>query len=229
LGKRKEYKPLQSVLTNSVDPVEVAATFKTLGFSTLYLADLDAILGKKPDLHLYGRIAEKTGLTLMVDAGVTDAQTAKTLQKSGVTKVIFGTETLQTKKCITEAIEQIGADHIIVSLDMKNNRLLTQPTFKGSTDPLELLCELKALGVLEFILLDLSRVGSQEGAVTDFLKRAASSLKDGIYVGGGVRNIADLLELKELGVSGALVATALHTGKLDSAKLSKAELLQQTN
>lgn len=225
MGKRKEYKPLQSVLTNSVDPVEVAVAFKTRGFSTVYLADLDAILGKRPDLTLYSRIVDQTGLNLMVDAGVTDVQTAKTLQNSGVTKVIIGTETMKTKKCVTEAIQQLGADHVIVSLDVKNNRLLTQPTFEGSTDPLELLAEFRTLGVLEFILLDLARVGSGDGANTVFLKEALGILKEGIYVGGGVRNLADLLEIKELGVSGALVATALHTGKLDIANLIQAKLL----
>ncbi len=224
MGKRKEYKPLQSVLTNSVDPFEVAVAFKTLGFSTLYLADLDAILGKKHDLLLYSRIADQTGLNLMVDAGTTDVQTAKKLQNSGVTKVIIGTETLQTKKFITKAIQHIGADHVIVSIDMKNNNVLTQPTFDGPTDPLELLSEFKALGVLEFILLDLARVGSGEGANTDFLKKAVT-LQDGIYVGGGVQSLADLLELKKMGISGALLATALHTGKIDTASLKQANLL----
>ena len=36
-GKRSEYKPLQSSLSNSVDPVEVAKNFKKLGFSELYV------------------------------------------------------------------------------------------------------------------------------------------------------------------------------------------------
>ncbi|MDR2707803.1 MAG: HisA/HisF family protein, partial [Nitrososphaerota archaeon] len=44
-GNREEYKPLQSLLTFSVDPVEVATVFKLQGFSTLYLADIDAIQG----------------------------------------------------------------------------------------------------------------------------------------------------------------------------------------
>jgi phosphoribosylformimino-5-aminoimidazole carboxamide ribotide isomerase len=42
-----------------------------------------------------------------------------------------------------------------------------------------------------------------------------------LYVGGGVRDINDLVELRKLGVSGALVATALHTGKISIAQLKQ--------
>jgi phosphoribosylformimino-5-aminoimidazole carboxamide ribotide isomerase len=46
-----------------------------------------------------------------------------------------------------------------------------------------------------------------------------------VYVGGGVRDIKDLVELKELGVSGVLVATALHSGKISIKELKQAGLL----
>ena len=40
-----------------------------------------------------------------------------------------------------------------------------------------------------------------------------------VDVGGGVRDVKDLVELKGLGVSGVLVATALHTGKITAEQL----------
>ena len=223
-GRRKEYQPLKSVLTASVDPVEVTLSFKALGFSELYLADLDAIQGKQPNFDLCSRISQ-TGLSLMVDAGVTDTETAKMLQTCGVSKVIIGTETLQTHAFIKEAIQQLAGNHVIVSLDMKNGKVLAQPNFDGSTDVLKLLGEFRALGVSEFILLDLARVGSGEGVNTALLKEALKVLGNGVYVGGGVRNLEDLLELKKLGVSGVLLATALHTGKIGVSDLKYAGLL----
>src|SRR4030066_1190974 len=67
-GKRKEYKHLRSELVASADPLEVAVTFKDLGFNELYVADLDAITGKKPNIRVIKRISDKTGLRLMIDA-----------------------------------------------------------------------------------------------------------------------------------------------------------------
>jgi phosphoribosylformimino-5-aminoimidazole carboxamide ribotide isomerase len=218
-GKRKEYLPLKSVLTSSVDPYEVAQVFCNLGFKQLYLADLDAIQGKLPSYALYKRLANKTGLNLLVDAGTTNIETAKKLFESKVSKIIIGTETLKTKSFIKQAIQQLGPERLIVSLDLKDSQVLTQPGFDGPKDALAILDEFRRLGVLEFIVLDLIRVGSDEGVNIGFLKKAIDILHDGVYVGGGVRDIADLTQLKTLGVSGVLIATALHTGKIVKSDL----------
>jgi len=224
-GNRQEYKPLQSVLTGSVDPIEVATVFKLQGFSTLYLADLDAILGKKPCFAFYSRIVQM-GFNLMVDAGATDIQTVKELLKCGVSKVIVGTETLQSKVFLQETVKQIGADKIVISFDMKDDRVLLHPAFDGSTDVFELLEAFQALGVSEFILLDLTRVGSDEGVNVKLLKKVlATTLIGGVYVGGGIRSVDDLLRFKELNVLGVLSATALHLGKIGVKDLQCVGLL----
>ncbi len=224
-GKRKEYQPLKSILTASVDPVEVAQAFKALGFGELYLADLDAIMGKQPNLQICKRITDATGLKLMVDAGVTDLSAAQNVLSGKASKVIIGTETLQTKKFIQETIHHFGAERVIVSLDLMDSKVLTKPGFDGCTDALGLLCEFEAMGVLEFIVLDLARVGSGEGVNVEFLKKAMVELHGGVYVGGGVRSITDLVELRSIGVSGVLIATALHSGKITINDLKQAQLL----
>ena len=75
------------------------------------------------------------------------------------------------------------------------------------------------------IVLDLARVGSGEGVNVDFLKKVLEAVPMDVYVGGGVRDIKDLVELKNLGVSGVLVATALHSGKISIEELKQAGLL----
>ena len=68
--------------------------------------------------------------------------------------------------------------------------------------------------------MTLARVGS--GAGPD-LGRLASiqSIAGGreIYAAGGVRNAADLSGLKQAGVAGALIATALHERRIVAADL----------
>lgn len=224
-GKRKEYQPLKSVLTDSVDPFEVAKAFKTLGFSELYLADLDAIAGKQPNCQIYKHVANETGLKLMVDAGITDHKTAKKVLNSQVSKLIIGTETMPSKKFLEEAITLLDANRIVVSLDLIAEKVLIKPGFDGSNDALNLLGDFQRMGVLEFIVLDLARVGSGEGVNVDFLKRAIALLHGGVYVGGGVRDVSDLVELQNMGVSGSLVATALHSGKISINDLKQAQLI----
>ena len=224
-GKRKEYQPLQSILCMSIEPLEVAKAFKALGFSELYIADLDAIDGSSVNFQVFKRIAKETGLKLMVDAGVSDIETAEKLLDCGVSKVVIGTETLQSKSFVGEAVRLFESARVIVSVDLKGDKVLVKLGFDGSKNPMCLLSEFKEMGVSGVIVLDLARVGSGEGVNVDFLKEALEAVPMDIYVGGGVRNIKDLVELKNLGVSGVLVATALHSGKISIEELKQTNLL----
>ena len=220
-GRRKEYQPLKSILCDSADPVAVASAFKTCGFEELYVADLDAIMGKGENFSALEKITEKTGLWLMVDAGISDLNQARQLFQRKVSKIIIGTETLPNLDFVKEAIESFGSDKVIVSLDLKEGKVLSKSESLQSMSPLEFACKNEGVGVGELIVLDLTRVGSGEGVDLALLKEILCNLKIKVFVGGGVRDVADLVKLKELGVHGALIATALHSGKITANELRK--------
>jgi phosphoribosylformimino-5-aminoimidazole carboxamide ribotide isomerase len=213
-GRRKEYKPLRSALVASADPLEVAVVFRNLGFNELYVADLDAITSKKPNTTVVKRIADETGLRLMVDAGVADLPRAEELLKNHVSKVIIGTETLPTIRFVGEAIESFGKDRVVVSLDLKDGRVLSKPEIGKFKKPADILRELQGMGLEQVIILDLSRVGSDEGVNMPLLKEILSRFKPKVFVGGGVRDLKDLMGLEKTGVFGVLLATALHSGRI---------------
>jgi phosphoribosylformimino-5-aminoimidazole carboxamide ribotide isomerase len=224
-GKRNEYQPLQSILCKSVEPLEVAKTFRTLGFNELYVADLDAIIDCSMNFQTLMHITKETGLKLMVDAGVTAIERANQLLDSGVSKLIIGTETLQKKSFVGKAVALFGGNHVVVSLDLKGDKVLVKLGFDGCSDSMCLLRQFKEMGVSQVIVLDLERVGSGEGVNVDFLKKVIADVGVNVYVGGGIRDINDLVELRNLGVSGALVATALHTGKISIGELKQEKFL----
>lgn len=227
-GIRKEYQPLKSVLCPSTDPVDVARALKGFGFAEMYVADLDAITGGHTNFSVFQRIADETGFELMVDAGITDLARAKRVLESRVSKVIIGTETLGSIGFVAEAVEFFGSEKIVVSLDLMGDKVLSKLEFDKSKDPVVLLREFQKMGVAQIIVLDLARVGSAEGVNLPVLKRMLMNHNVKVLVGGGVRNIRDLVELKNLGVSGALLATALHSGRITLEELRLAGLFPQT-
>jgi phosphoribosylformimino-5-aminoimidazole carboxamide ribotide isomerase len=224
-GKRKEYQPLQSILCKSADPLEVAKTFRNIGFSELYIADLDAIIDCSMNFQTLTQIAKETGLKLNVDAGVTSIERANQLLDSGVSKLIIGTETLQQKSFVGEAVSLFGSNRVVLSLDLKGDKVLVKIGFDGCRDSICLLRQFIEMGVSQVIVLDLERVGSNEGVNIDFLKKVIADVGVEVYVGGGVRDINDLVELRNLGVSGALIATGLHTGKISIEELKQEDFL----
>jgi len=224
-GRRKEYQPLKSVLCASTDPADVAVALKALDFRELYVADLDSITGAQPHFSLFKRIADKTGLELMVDAGVKNLTKIEEVLDSDVSKVIIGTETLPSLSFVTKAVESFGSDKIMVSLDLMGNRIISGFELGKLARPMTFLRELETQGVSQLIVLDLTKVGSGEGVNIAFLQEVLRNVKAKVFAGGGVRDITDLVKLKGLGIFGVLLATALHSGKISPESLKQVELL----
>jgi len=66
-------------------------------------------------------------------------------------------------------------------------------------------------------VIDLSRVGGNSGVGTELLLDKCVHLYSEceVYAGGGVRGPEDIKRLERLGVTGALVSTAIQNGKLE--------------
>jgi phosphoribosylformimino-5-aminoimidazole carboxamide ribotide isomerase len=224
-GERKRYQPLRSVLCKSADPLEIALTFTSLGFKSLYLADLDAILGKSANFDMYREIIAKTNLELMVDAGIADITKAKKALETGVPKIIIGSETLSNLEFLNIAAKAFGEDKVIVSIDLKEGRMLSVSEAIKSMDALSFAQKLADIGISQIILLDLSRVGTEHGINSAVLENILERTSLEVFVGGGIKGIQELEQLREQGVSGALIATVLHNGKLKVDQLKSNSFL----
>ena len=224
-GRRKEYQPLKSILCASTNPVDVAAALKAHGFSELYVADLDAIMRGQVNFSVFKGIADETGLELMVDAGADRLEKAEKLMEHHVSKIIIGTETLPSVSLVVEAIKRFGSEKVVVSLDLMGDRVVSRFALGALAEPLALLRRFQDAGVSQVIVLDLARVGSGEGVNLPFLREVLRNITAKVFVGGGVRDVKDLVELKNIGVFGVLLATALHSGRISLKELKQAGLL----
>ena len=213
-------------MCKSSDPLEIAVTFESLGFKNLYVADLDSILGKPANLRLYNRIVANTSLELMVDAGTADIIKAKKVLKSGITKIIIGSETLGGFNFLNHAIDAFGEDKILVSIDLKEGKILSLSDAIKSMDASSFAQKLEDLGFRKIILLDLSLVGSEHGINSFALENILEKTSLVVYVGGGIKGIQELEKLRRFGVSGALIATVLHNGRLKVDELKSNGFLE---
>ena len=215
-GERKKYLPIKSskILNNS-NPMEMAKKFKELGdFEELYIADLDAIQGSNKYLEYINEIAQVTNQKIMLDAGVSNLSDIESLESININKIIIGTETLKSLEELKLIIDMLGIDKVILSIDLFNNRLMTNNEELKDLKLEDFLNKINKFDIQEIIFLDLTQVGAKTGINTSLINLIKNYLNCKLITGGGVKKISDLVSMQELGVDGALVATALHEGTI---------------
>jgi phosphoribosylformimino-5-aminoimidazole carboxamide ribotide isomerase len=185
----------------------------------LYLADLDAIEGGEPCLGTYAALRDE-GFRLWVDAGVRTEERAGLLAGAGVTGIVAGLETVAGPAALAEVVAEFG-ERVIFSLDLRGGVALGDRSAWKNPDAWLIAGQAVDLGVRRLLVLDLARVGEATGTGTEELcARLAAAYPDvEVSAGGGVRGVEDLRRLKGCGVRAALVASALHDGRLGRADL----------
>jgi len=224
-GERLHYKPVKSILVDSPNPLDVARAFREkLARTSLYAADLDAITGSGDNGKVLSEIKQKFNFTMMVDAGAATLDDALKIIKQGFDYVVLGTETLHSLDALKNIMDSPIREQVIASLDVKFQRTLSRCVKLSGLEPVEAANLLYEYGVRRLILLELERVGTLRGPNFKLLENLWKIPFDKVFAGGGVRGKDDLWVLKKLNISGVLVASALHTGRLTLKDLLDVEV-----
>ncbi|MCF7936466.1 MAG: phosphoribosylformimino-5-aminoimidazole carboxamide ribotide isomerase [Synergistales bacterium] len=224
-GERERYRPVESVLTDSSDPLDLLrALLAATGASTWYAADLDALQGKGDNASLLDQLAVAAGVPPWIDAGTGTLEAVEALlEQVPAAAAIVGSETLNGEEGFHSLSVTLPERQRIFSLDIKDRRPLT-----GEGSPfaertiMESLELLSSTGWRRVILLGLEQVGTGGGLPFELLgsaRRAFPELE--LYAGGGLRSAGELGHLASLGVSGVLAATALHRGWITSTDIEE--------
>jgi HisA/HisF family protein len=211
MGRRDQYRPIETPLASTSSPVDVARGLLAIyPFETFYIADLDAIeRAGDNDAALTRLKTELPNLVFWVDNGVADLARAKSWLDAGLGNLVLGSES-QRDGSLVRCLSR--DDRVILSLDYRGDAFL---------GPAALLSD-AADWPGKIIAMTLARVGSANGPDLDRLSAIRARAPDKlIYAAGGVRDPSDLAALRRAGIAGALVASSLHNGKLTGAQLAR--------
>ncbi len=229
-GQRSTYAPVRAAggVPIAGDARSLARTYRdVLGVRELYAADLDAIQGGAPQREL---VADLTacGVPLWLDAGVEDAEGARAARALGAAHVVVGLETLGGRDALAQICAAVGGAHVAFSLDLREGAPLLAPGLARAlpdhdASPEALAAWAADAGVGAVIVLDLARVGTGAGVDLALLRQVRAAAPGvTLLAGGGVRGPADLAQLAAAGCDAALVASALHDGRLGFAAAESA-------
>jgi phosphoribosylformimino-5-aminoimidazole carboxamide ribotide isomerase len=213
-GEREKYKPVSGIIANNSDPLTIASAFHTLfSFDEIYIADLDAITRKGNNLGKIKEIKEQTGMNILLDFGVRSLDDIERLIQSDIDSVVVATETMNDFDTLSSAINKYPK-HVIGSLDLKKGMLVSTNPKIAKTNPIEMARKFEDNGLSRLIVLEMSLVGTSLGPIHNVLVKVCEETEMRIVAGGGVRYQQDLVDLYNIGVKEALVATALHKGNI---------------
>jgi len=219
-GEREKYKPLKSVLINDSTPTKIALKLKNeYLFNEFYIADLDAILKRKPNITIISEILDIPGVEIMIDPGIKTKKDVKKYYNLNLKSLILGLETLRDLNVITECLKLFGTNKIVVSIDMYNEVIQTNIKEIKNQDILKIVGKIEDLGVVKIILLDLLKVGQKIGGIPPLYSKIKGVFNGEIVVGGGIKDIQDIEDYKSNNFSGVLIGTALHDGSIKIEEL----------
>ena len=205
-GMRDTYTPLRTVFAPSSNPVDIAQGLKLNGADEMYIADLDLIEAHGHNINDIKMV--NTILPVIFDGGVKNCEAFEFFLDYAY-KVIVPSETLESIDEMKRIFEKFPKERIVVSVDVKDNELLSKNLDLNLSELKEIL---KELDPNEIILLDITGVGTEKGYNKKLLDEF-SDLKDKLIIAGGL-NKNSLTELESIGIKKVLVGTSLHSGEV---------------
>lgn len=205
-GNRNAYQAVDSTLCDSSVMADVLAGFLAIyPFHIVYIADLNAIMGSGNNQALIDEIIHKNpAIEFWVDNGKKIADLSP--QTELPYKPIIGSE---SQNLINFQATRRQLQNTILSLDFS-----AKNTYMG---PPELLNNAR-LWPQNIILMTLDRIGSKTGPDLDKLTYFCKKYpQKNLIAAGGIRHLQDLLSLKKIDIHCVLVASALHSGAINTA------------
>jgi len=240
-GDRSTYEPVVMVAGEPIQPghaPDVARAYvDQLGLDDLYVADLTAIAASLERSRHHARVPAESprhegtldgitacGMAVWLDAGIATPEDATHAIHLGARHVVVGLETLPSWKALEEICHALGPGHVSFSLDLRDAAPVSHlGLVTGRTRP-ETVVDLAAeAGAASVIVMELARVGTGSGPDLETIESVRRAVPHvALFAGGGVRGPQDLRRLADAGCDGALVATALHDGRLGAADIAEA-------
>ena len=213
-GERARYKPLSSTLSPTPEPEAVLASLlKLYPFRTVYVADLDAIERRGSNAMVLRRLrAAQPQVTFWVDNGLSGEAECRAWFSQNADHLVLGSESQSDLTTLNALTARAEVDRLLLSLDFRGGQFLGPQALleKPTSWPDRIIC------------MTLERVGSGAGAdLTRLAELKRRAPNRSLFAAGGVRGEDDLARLGMAGVSGVLLASALHDGSLTAEAIAR--------
>lgn len=193
-----------------VDPVETALGFVEAGADVLRVTDFDAMQGADANLDLITEIIRKVGVPVQVAGGLRSREQAEAWIDRGAGQVVIGTLAARAPDDV-KALAKYFPDMVVLSLDVKGGRLLTDGwSSESAMEPAAMLASFADVPLSSVIVTDIDADAAGVDKQLGVISALAGETRHRVVASGLVDSLDDLSSLKYVpNIAGAVVGRAL--------------------
>lgn len=201
-------------------PLELARRYAAQGAHWLHLVDLDAARGGGHGLaKLVAQVKADTGLQVQTGGGVRRQADVEAILAAGADRVVIGSVAIREPALAGAWLRSFGPERLVFALDTRrdDSGRWTLPSHGWNLTADVALDELVARhldhGLRHLLCTDISRDGMLGGPnLPLYAWLAGLSPELEVQASGGVRDAADMAQVRAAGCSGVVVGKALLEG-----------------
>lgn len=205
------------------NPLEVALQFQDAGLERLHLVDLDgAKAGAVKNWKVLEQLTSKTKMIIDFGGGIKKEEDLRIVFDSGAAYATIGSLAVKEEAKFVAWLQAYGASKFLLGADVKDEKI-TVGGWLESTDIhiLDFIKQYTAHGISQLFCTDVSKDGKLEGPSIALYEKIITQFSDLHFIAsGGVSNLTDLEQLKEIGCKGAIVGKAIYENRISLEELS---------
>ena len=207
-----------------LSPLEQAKQFAQIGFKRIHIVDLlGSAKGKVTIIEILKSIKDEIGIEIEFGGGIRSEADIQSLKSIGIDKIIIGSLAVKERQLFESLITTYDPASFIISADVNDKKIAvhgwTETTSISLNENIEYCL---SLGIDQFLCTDISRDGMLQGTNTELYAEIMETYKNiKLIASGGIKNIQDILTLKEMNIYGTVVGKAIYENNIKLEQLIK--------
>jgi len=205
-------------------PLAQAKEFARYGFEWIHMVDL---LGSKMGTisveEVIRIVKEETNLKIEFGGGVRNSQMVSQLFDIGIDKIILGSISVNNKSEFEAIVKCFPPQNFIVAVDARDEKLAVSGWTESTTISIyEQMEYCLQFGLTHFLCTDISKDGMLTGTNIDLYKKILAHFPTiNLIASGGIKDLDDVKNVKEINPYGVVIGKAIYENKIDLRELAE--------
>jgi len=211
--------------TDFGDPLSCATRWLEEGATALHVINLDGAFGNaQENAALIRELVRETGVEVQLGGGIRSIADATAWLETGVDRIIIGTLATEHPEVLGTLAGEYGSARIMAGVDARDGQIAIEgwQQTRGNFCTWATMFEEQGAGSLLYTNVDIE--GLQQGIRLEPVRDLISTISIPVVVAGGVSSPADLQGLHRAGAAGAVLGSALYSGKITLGEALRAIL-----